>query len=63
VVVGDLGEDDVRRSDVEAIGGVEVGIIFQWITSVTEAGERWELPDASFGGHSSVMSDNIGKFS
>lgn len=50
----DLGEDDVGRSDVEAMGRVEEGIIFQWVPALLEAGERWELPDADCVGHSEI---------
>lgn len=45
-VVDDLGEDDVGRSDVEAVGRAEEGVFFQWIAAVMEAGERWEVSDA-----------------
>lgn len=50
-IVDDLGEDDIGRSDIKAMGRVEEGIFFQWVSAVMEeTGERWELRDGGGGG-------------
>ena len=53
-VVNDLGEDDVGRSDVEAMGRVEEGVFFQWVAALVETGERWEVFDTGCVGHEDI---------
>lgn len=53
-IVNDLGEDDVGRSDVEAMGRVEEGVFFQWVAALVETGERWEFFDTGCVGHEEI---------